>query len=73
MSSFIANSLSQERWVMMNINLKIMKSTKNNKIELFIKKEIYTTTKKNETKKVQVQQQKKYQTKIKRKTPELRS
>ena len=49
-----------------------MKSTKNNKVELFIKKEMYTTTKENETKKVQVQQQKKYQTKIKRKMPELR-
>ena len=37
------------------------------------KEKINTTTKENDVKKVQVQEQKKCQTKIKRKTPEQRS
>ena len=57
----------------MNINIKIIKSTKNNKkIYINFEENTNATAKGNEIKKVQVQQQQKCQTKIKRKMPEQR-
>ena len=59
--------------VITNINIKVKKPTEKAKNSICYKEKINANTKGNDMKTVQVQQQKKCQTKTKRKAPEQRS